>query len=104
MHASNNIYSPFERSLGGGDQSPCNMPDGSNAGYCAGGMDVRSCDNSLKALCSASGGEMTQNDILDACGGHTKQYHLHEIMENTHTCRGGQIYSGSGHSGLLGVA
>merc|ERR1712054_730919 len=86
----------------GDNQSPCTLPDGSLAGYCSAGMDVRTCDDSMRELCIAAGGTMEVSDILDSCGGHTSSYHIHEIMDNSNKCRGGQIYE-SGHSGLLGV-
>ena len=107
------IYGPFENgfgsapsSLGGGlggmpVPSPCSLtPDGGimsgTHGYCAGGIDVQTCEDGLKSTC---GEENTITDLfMDACGGHANPYHYHTDLKCSYAA------TDAAHAPLLGFA
>lgn len=112
------IYGPFEAGFGTAPNSngmsgmgrpvpnPCG-PEGTNNimggsyGYCAGGIDVKTCEDGLLAACGA------QNTItelfMDSCGGHANPYHYHSDL----SCSYGdwmESDNDDGHAPLLGFA
>jgi len=88
-----NIYGPNEAGFGGqGFPAPCE--DGS--GTCAGGIDVPTCEESLKDICAETGSTVVYSLMLDTCGGHAMPYHYHgdDSCDYDHTA--------AGHSPLIG--
>lgn len=65
-------------------------------GYCAGGIDVQSCEDGLKETC---GEDNTIVELfMDACGGHAMPYHYHTDLRCSY------VQSSSLHAPLLGFA
>jgi len=115
------IYGPFEAGFGSAPNSnamgggrpvpnPCGSRSGNGIGgshgYCAGGIDVKTCEEGLLASC---GPEETLTELfLDDCGGHANPYHYHADL----SCSYGEWHSPSdqafgesvveGHAPLLG--
>ena len=98
------IYGPFEAGFGAGPTStsasdarpPYPCKDGSTySGYCPGGMDVKTCEETLFKTCAS--GTVRTELFMDQCGGHANPYHYH--MDPV--C----LYKPDdpGHSGVVGV-
>ena len=98
------MYGPFEAGFGAGPTStsasdarpPYPCKDGSTySGYCPGGMDVKTCEETLFKTCAS--GTVRTELFMDECGGHAIPYHYH--MDPV--C----LYKPDdpGHSGVVGV-
>ena len=98
------IYGPFEAGFGSGPRvtsasdarPPYPCKDGSTySGYCPGGMDVKTCEETLFKTCAS--GTVRTELFMDECGGHANPYHYH--MDPV--C----LYKPDdpGHSGVVGV-
>ena len=98
------MYGPFEAGFGAGPTStsasdarpPYPCKDGSTySGYCPGGMDVKTCEETLFKTCAS--GTVRTELFMDECGGHAIPYHYH--MDPV--C----LYKPDdpGHSGVMGV-
>ena len=75
---------------------PCeNKAKGVFYGYCAPGVDVYTCEESLKLQCAP---EDIGNWFLDGCGGHARPYHHHNELSCYYD------HSTNTHSPLVGIA
>ena len=98
------IYGPFEAGFGttptatsstsGRPPYPCN-DGGTYSGYCPGGMDVGTCEETLFKTCKE--GTVTTALFMDKCGGHATPYHYHTDM----VCH--YDPQAAGHSTLVGI-
>jgi hypothetical protein len=112
-----NIYGPFEAGFGRQGVTlensditenqqppfPCfNEGKGVYYGYCASGVDVVTCEESLKVICTGGEEDILYNLFLDNCGGHARPYHYHNEL----ACYYNHNTTAplNGHSPIVGLA
>lgn len=106
-----NIFGPFEAGFGeqqaniitnlAGGESPC-AADASK-GYIPGGCDVRTAEQIFSKGCGVTVPRIDAGEyisLLDYCGGHTKDYHIHEKL----WCLYDHTDIVHGHSTIVGYA
>ena len=99
------IYGPFEAGFSAQqDNILASLGCASGKGYVAGGIDTATAEAVVARDCGVDlprvdGGEYV--GIVDACGGHTADYHFHERMSCLYDADG---TDGGGHSPRIGEA